>query len=53
MVESSTNAVTVHVAVHVEGAEAVGYGILVGEDQSCRNGKLGENFAHDNPPWRA
>ena len=42
-----------HASQYVEGAGAVGHGVPVGEDQNWWNGKLGENFAHDNlHGWR-
>ena len=36
-----------HVAVHLEGAEAVGHVVPFREDQNRWSGKLGENLAHD------
>ena len=35
------------VTVHVEGAGAVGHGVLIGEDQNGWSSKLGENVTHD------
>lgn len=35
------------VAIQMEGAAAVGYGIPVGEDQNGRSGEFGENLAQN------
>ena len=43
----SPETVDARVAVHTEGAGAVGHGVLVEKDQNWCSGKLGEDFAHD------
>ena len=46
--ERGTKTVDAGVAVHVEGAGAVGYGVPVREDQNWWGSELGEDLAYDN-----
>ena len=48
LVERHTKPVDEDVALCVEGAGAVGYGISVGKRQKWCSDKLGENFVHDD-----
>ena len=46
--ECGTKTINTGVAVHAEGAGAVGYGVPVREDHNWWGGELGEDLANDN-----